>query len=273
VRDNITAFGGDPSNVTAFGQSASGDSIVSLMLCDQADGLFRRAILQSAPLGLRDGRGRMTPAMGSAAADALGAVTPTEANAEQLLDVHAAAVAAAQRFGLLGSLPFAPIPGRPPLPAADDIAWRIRDAATRVELLVGYTKDDAAPFVAMSPRARGPKRLGPLGSMAMRVASATATRRVFGGPAYRLAASWRTNGGLAATYRFDWAPVGAPLGACHCIELPLLMGTPSAWLGAPMLGPGRDPIDQRLARTVRSAWAAFAHHGVAALSEPSVRFE
>jgi carboxylesterase type B len=47
VRDNIAAFGGDPGNVTVFGQSAGAMSIGVLLAMPRADGLFRRAILQS----------------------------------------------------------------------------------------------------------------------------------------------------------------------------------------------------------------------------------
>src|SRR5690349_12720011 len=48
VRDNIASFGGDPGNVTAFGQSAGADAIVAMMLSEQARGLFHRAVVQSA---------------------------------------------------------------------------------------------------------------------------------------------------------------------------------------------------------------------------------
>ena len=51
IRDNIAAFGGDPDNVTVVGQSAGAASIAILMTMPQASGLFRRAILQSAPFG------------------------------------------------------------------------------------------------------------------------------------------------------------------------------------------------------------------------------
>lgn len=47
VRDNIAGFGGDPGNVTVFGQSAGAMSIGVLLATPRAEGLFRRAILQS----------------------------------------------------------------------------------------------------------------------------------------------------------------------------------------------------------------------------------
>ena len=47
VQENIAAFGGDPGNVTVFGESAGAMSIGMLLAMPRADGLFRRAILQS----------------------------------------------------------------------------------------------------------------------------------------------------------------------------------------------------------------------------------
>lgn len=53
VRENIAAFGGDPENVTIFGQSAGGGSVQAIMTSPLAKGLFRRAIIQSAGSPLR----------------------------------------------------------------------------------------------------------------------------------------------------------------------------------------------------------------------------
>jgi para-nitrobenzyl esterase len=47
VRDNISAFGGDPGNVPIFGESAGGTNVNSLLLSPQAHGLFHRAIVES----------------------------------------------------------------------------------------------------------------------------------------------------------------------------------------------------------------------------------
>jgi para-nitrobenzyl esterase len=258
VHTNIGAFGGDPERVTVFGQSAGADSVLSLMLCPQTTGLFQRAIMQSAPLGIRDGRDAMTAAMRTAA----NAITTGE-----LLDTQTAAVAAAAPFGLIGSMPFGPIMGSDPLPPASHADHRLPDAARRIELLVGYTRDDGAPFVAMNHRIARLKRLGPVGAVIERTASAALTRRVFGKPAQRLANAWRRNGGRAATFRVDWSP--APMRACHCIELPLLFDAP-AWVDAPMLGGA--PVDERLAERMRRNWAGFAHNGVDGLDSPSLRF-
>ena len=47
VQNNISLFGGDPSNVTVFGESAGGHNVLSLLVSNQAKGLFHKAIIQS----------------------------------------------------------------------------------------------------------------------------------------------------------------------------------------------------------------------------------
>jgi para-nitrobenzyl esterase len=53
VRDNISRFGGDPDNVTIFGQSGGGSKVAALLAMPKAHGLFHKAIIQSASSMLR----------------------------------------------------------------------------------------------------------------------------------------------------------------------------------------------------------------------------
>ena len=49
VRDNIADYGGDPENVTIFGESAGGSSVLSILSSPSADGIYHKAIVHSAP--------------------------------------------------------------------------------------------------------------------------------------------------------------------------------------------------------------------------------
>ncbi|HUQ57108.1 carboxylesterase family protein [Lentzea sp.] len=236
VRDNIAGFGGDPANVTAFGQSAGADSVFALMLTD-TEGLFHRAIVQSAPLGTRGPeRAQLTEALREFVA--VDATTPVD---EVLVAQQNAAAEVGPRFQLSGSMPFAPV-----LDGGD-----LGAAASRVELLIGHTADDGSPYVPSREHWEA------------------VTELIFAGPARELAQDWAAAGGQVATYNFSWRPEGAPLGACHCMELPFVFD-PAAWRGAAMLA-GQEP-DPGLARTVRSTWAGFARNGMDALPSRSLEF-
>jgi len=167
---------------------------------------------------------------------------------------------------------FAPILGHAPLVSAEQFASQIAAAAAQVEILVGYTRDDGRPFVSMDPRGARVQRLGPLGAVLTAAIGRNLTRTEFARPAIDLARTWERVGGRSATFRVDWAPPRAPLGACHCIELPLLLGAVGSWSDAPMLGPEPRTVDEDLGRQMRSLWAGFAHDGVAALGQRQLAF-
>ena len=52
VRENIAAFGGDPDNVTVFGQSAGAHAVVTLLAVPEAEGLFAHVISESPATGM-----------------------------------------------------------------------------------------------------------------------------------------------------------------------------------------------------------------------------
>ena len=284
VHDNIAAFGGDPGRVTLFGQSAGAHAALMMLANPAQRTLFHRAILQSAP-------GAVAPLTAERAAHhaallhrALGDLpASTDALArrlqaepvERLLD---AAGRVARDTAVFGDV--AP----PFLPTADGIdgdlvAGAARGAAAaRIPVIVGTTRDEATAMIDRASAERMPpervRRLVESDGAAGRrywlrradprtadVLADVVTDRQFAMPSRAFGDAVANAGGAVWMYRLDWAPTGSSLGACHCIDLPLVFGTADAWAAAPMLT-GADPAQQAgLSALMRGAWLRFAHTG------------
>ena len=289
VRENVGAFGGDPENVTLFGESAGAISIAALVTMPCAAGLFRRAILQSGGLQpLHDAE-----AAAAVVRDLLEELWLSPDETESLRHVPAASVLAAQRVvsGRLRASPqrlgWQPCVDGKVLPR--DPAEAIRAGAARgLALLVGTNRDECRPLVALDPLLRpadeaalrsrvralvpevpDPERLVAayrrgLGSGAddlVCLASALETDAHFRLPAIRLAESQARHERRTFMYRFDWPSpaLGGALGACHGLELPFVFGNTDAPGLEALVGDG--PEARALAEQVMDAWIAFARSG------------
>ncbi|MEM1086446.1 MAG: carboxylesterase family protein [Pseudomonadota bacterium] len=149
VRDNIQSFGGDPDNVTIFGESAGAQSVTEIMSTPLSEGLFHKAILQSGAStynanGLTTAiEGRMT--MEQAGIEILGPLAEPTASAEKLRTLSAEAVVAqvSKRPDLLGYL----------LPTVDGVVIPTLMGEAigsgeihNVPILAGYNGDEATLF-------------------------------------------------------------------------------------------------------------------------------
>lgn len=256
VKANIAAFGGDADNITLFGQSAGGDAIAHLMIAEGAQDLFRRVIIQSAPLGISLGRRKMYEAMLKIAAH-----VAHDAPTNDVLAAQAAVVSASYRFGWPAAMPFGTQYGHHPLPAEEDVDSSWSRCAGRFDVLIGSAAEEGTFFIPTIQTLRKLSALPLLGDALRRVIVRTITRKVYAAAADRFAKRHARTGGRAYTYKIHWGSKTNRLGASHAIDLPLLFGDEPTWQDADLVAGLSWPEVHANAQKVRALWSSFARTG------------
>jgi para-nitrobenzyl esterase len=282
VRDNIARFGGDPGNVTIFGESGGGHKVSTLLAMPAARGLFHKAIIQSGA-GLRGIERAEAAALADTLLGVLG-VTPADVHKLQTLpvaDIIKAAAEAEKQFGP-GKRTLSPVvdggalPANPFDPAAPAMA---RD----VPIVIGTNKDETTMFSIGDPlfgtmnadqaRERFGTTLRDKGDAAFDfyrqrrpndpptywMTSMTTDRGAWS-DSIRLAERKAAQGGAPAyMYRLDWeTPIfDGMLRSPHGIDTPMIFGHVDEF--ARILGTGPEP--KRISGQMMDAWIAFARSG------------
>ncbi|KQM82634.1 carboxylesterase family protein [Agromyces sp. Leaf222] len=256
VREHIAGFGGDPEQVTVFGQSSGADALAHVLAADGTDGLITRVVLQSAPFGIRTDRDEMQAKMRAAIGE-----IPADATTDELGALQLVAKQAGSGFGLRSSMAFGTEYGRAPLPVEADIpaAWIRR--APGLEVLVTWTTEETMFYLGTVPRLERLFRVPLIGALARRVVVNATTRSVYSRDGRRFAKLLAQAGASVQVGVFDGRPDGSPLGAAHAIELPLLFPNEAAWSRAALLDPDGAGTLVEAGAALRSAWVEFARTG------------
>ncbi len=290
VRDNISAFGGDPANVTIFGESAGGMSVITLLSLPRAAGLFAKAIAQSGAVQAAADpadAAMVTAELGEALGPALAETDVTAAGLAGIdLDTLIAAQAAVrdalaadpnpERFGasiVVSSMPFIPVIDGD-LIAEHPMAAIAGGAGSTVPLLIGTNTEEfrlflvppgtidlitaeALPLVASAVGADQTVidryQANRPDASAGDIFAALLTDRFFRLPA--LAVAQARSGGPAATFFYEFAWGHPPIGAGHSLEIPFVFDNLAEITNDPVIG--TDP-PQELADEMNSAWVRFA---------------
>ena len=264
VHDNIAAFGGDPNNVTLFGSGAGAISVALLMLCEQARGLFHKAILQSVAARQRLPSLRMAQAVGLQLFEAIGpdgtGLDPRAVDAKLLLAAENLLLARSSRsFG----------PTADGIVVTDDIAAGFgAGRESRIPLIIGSNEDetsfDSEPDLGEELAAAGgsadelrklhPDFSGRPASLAARLY----TDRVFTEPVRLLARLHAATGSPTFRYRFAYVSEAQRSGSegGHGGELQFIFGAEGV-PGAGVFTHG----DREVANRLRTYWTNFAKTG------------
>lgn len=295
VRDHIERFGGDPDNVTVFGQSAGGMSTAALLAAPKARSLFKRAICMSGAGGQVIERD-LAEGVAREFVSRLGGPPPSH---RSLAQVSMDDILAAQNSTMVDMTNLYRIMCFLPFVDGDVITEQPLDAVRRgvtkdISIMTGTTLEEWKLFRMLDPGVRGlswedatqrfaamfgegfpgapsPEEAMRLWREALQGRSAATTPnealcafhsgRIFHYPCAQLAEAQAAAGGDVYRYLFTWRAPAArrSLGAAHAVDVPFVFGAVGNPIVLPLTGFGGAA--RAVQQNMMEAFLSFARSG------------
>lgn len=280
VKRNISAFGGDPANVTIAGESAGGLSVLYLLTAPPARGLFAKAIAESAySVSVPELKAQ---SFGTPSAEAFGTWIAGKLKAPDLAALRAMDAGALTTAAAVQGFPALPIVDGKLVPRQLVEAFD-RGEQAHVPVLAGFNAGEIRSLRALAPKAPASAeayettirqrygdlapeflKLYPPGDLEESIVAATRDA-LYGWTAERVAIKQTAAGQPAYLYLFDHAypaAEAAHLHAFHASELPFVFGTPADRLPPHWPKPPATEAERRLSDAMVGYWTSFARTGV-----------
>lgn len=296
VKENIKNFGGDPNNVTIFGESAGGMSVGALLVSPPAKGLFQKAVIESGPVIILNTTEEKASVDGARAATALGCTD--EANiasclrglsSEEIMKGTPSSIGFISRYEMEGSFQFLPVAKTEFLPELPLVLFNKGLFDKSIPVIMGTNRDEASYFTAsikidteqefdevfsdyskvikknfgIDPLTEELKSFYPLDTYETpkKAFNDVFCDIAFTCPTRMLANVITENGGTVYLYHFIKPPQEEGMmkewGAFHGAELPFIFGN-FTFMGIKFNSSGNRVI----ASKVMSLWSNFAENGV-----------
>ena len=288
VHDNVELFGGDPDNVTIFGESAGGYAVVTLSAMPAAKGLFHRVIAQSAPFINPEVNGKVTKGL-------MRQMSLKKDDIDGLRKLSPEKIIEAQNKYFEKNptdiLALRPLIDGDTIPIHPLKAFR-NGKCSHLDFMIGTNEDEFKLFSALDPKLsnvngdaaenlligylgalgidanRSKKmlniykeaRVGKFSTEPKELTSALITDSIFRLSTVRLLEAQKVHHPNTYNYMFAWksSAFDGSLGACHALELPFVFGS----LDLPLMDGfvGKNP-NKELSEKMMDVWISFARTG------------